>query len=134
MRQPLFFLLHYLCVMKKWLLIGLTFLFSLSGFSQIVDTLGIIEYRNGTPTLYTSPNGGFAFGNNGYNDRVKAQTFQVENPVTLTEVLIEFGAVIYSSANPESVVNVNIYDNYGSGILVQKLPKIQLHQIAFLQA
>jgi len=104
--------------MKKWLLIGLTFLFSLSGFSQIVDTLGIIEYRNGTPTLYTSPNGGFAFGNNGYNDRVKAQTFQVENPVTLTEVLIEFGAVIYSSANPESVVNVNIYDNYGSGILV----------------
>ena len=43
--------------------------------AQVTDTLGFDEFYLGTPVLYSSPNGGYAFGNNGYGDKAKAQTY-----------------------------------------------------------
>ena len=91
---------------------------SISGFSQESDTLGIEAFRNGTEILYTSPNGGFAFGNNGYGDVAKAQSFDKGNAVALKKVLLEFGEVVFGSGDVNSAINVNVYNNYGVGIVV----------------
>lgn len=117
--KALFFLLNpYLCRMKKTLIVSLFSLISLSGYSQVIDTLGIGEFQNGTSTLYTSPNGGFAFGNNGYGDLAKAQTFRNEGTAILRKVLLKFGEVVYTSGDANSTVVVNVYNNYGPGIVV----------------
>jgi hypothetical protein len=84
--------------------------------AQVTDTLGLQFYLQGTQSLYTSPNGGFAFGNNGYNDRAKARTFTHDKPFVLRKVLLQFGEAILTSNNPNSVVRVNIYDNWGTGL------------------
>ena len=104
--------------MKKVLVVGLLSIMSISGFSQESDTLGIEAFRNGTEILYTSPNGGFAFGNNGYGDVTKAQSFDKGNAVTIKKVLLEFGEVVFGSGDLNSSINVNVYNNYGSGIVV----------------
>lgn len=104
--------------MKETLFTSLILLVSLSGFTQEMDTLGIDDYRGGTSTLYTSPNGGYAFGNNGYGDLVKAQEFTIESGTTLHKVLLIFGEVIFESGDLNSSINVNIYNNYGPGIEV----------------
>jgi hypothetical protein len=104
--------------MKKIVFVGLLSIISISGFSQTIDTLGLDEFRNGITTLYTSPNGGFVFGNNGYDDLVKAQSFDKGSAVTLQKVLLEFGDVVFSSGDANSAINVNVYNNYGAGIVV----------------
>jgi hypothetical protein len=104
--------------MKKIVFVGLLSIISISGFSQTIDTLGLDEFRNGITTLYTSPNGGFVFGNNGYDDLVKAQSFDKGSAGTLQKVLLEFGDVVFSSGDANSAINVNVYNNYGAGIVV----------------
>jgi hypothetical protein len=104
--------------MKKALVVGLLSIVSISGFSQVIDTLGLDEFRNGSTILYTSPNGGFAFGSNGYGDLAKAQSFDKGNAIVLRKVLLEFGEVVFSSGDANSAVTVNVYTNYGDGIIV----------------
>lgn len=84
--------------------------------AQVTDTLGFANFQLGTTALYASPNGGFAFGNNGYGDRVKAQSYYHENPFVLREVLLQFGDVNFSSEDSSSTVRVTVYDNHGVGI------------------
>ncbi len=84
--------------------------------AQVTDTLGFQSFLEGTESLYSSPNGGYAFGNNGYGDRAKAQTFTHDHAFVLRSVLVKFGAVQYTSNNPNSVVRVNVYDNYNAGV------------------
>lgn len=104
--------------MKKTLIVALVCFISFSGYAQVIDTLGLDDFRNGTSTLYTSPNGGFAFGNNGYGDLAKAQTFHNQNPAILRKVLLKLGEVIYGSGDANSALVVNVYNNYGPGIEV----------------
>jgi len=104
--------------MKKALVVGLLSIVSISGFSQVIDTLGLDEFRNGTTILYTSPNGGFAFGSNGYGDLAKAQFFDKGNAIALRKVLLEFGEVVFGSGDANSAITVNVYNNYGDGIIV----------------
>lgn len=102
--------------MKK-LIIGC--LFSLAFVAtqgQVTHTLGLDDYTSGTETLYESPNGGYAFGNNGYGDRGKAQSFRFDQSFVLREVLLKFGAVEFNSADPESTIMVNVYSYGGAGV------------------
>lgn len=85
-------------------------------WGQVTDTLGFEEFYQGTPILYTSPNGGYAFGNNGYEDKAKAQTYVDSVPFVLRGALLEFGAISFNSADSTSVVRVSIYDNHGFGV------------------
>lgn len=98
----------------------LVFLFIVSVISsataQITDTLGYHEFYTGTPVLYTSPNGGYAFGNNGYGDKAKAQTYVDTMSFVLRGALLDFGAVSYSSMDSSSVVRVSVYNNQGFGV------------------
>jgi len=84
--------------------------------AQVTDTLGWHRFHEGTPSLYMSPNGGYAFGNNGYGDKVKAQSYSHSESFALRGALIQFGAVTATSGNPESKVRVTVYDNNGSGL------------------
>lgn len=101
--------MNRLIVLSGLLLIGLT------AIAQDT-TLGYTEYLQGTPILYTSPNGGYAFGNNGYGDKAKAQSYTYQDPLLLKEVLLLFGDVIFASGDSSSTVRVNVYDNVGQGV------------------
>ena len=70
----------------------------------------------GTETLYESPNGGYAFGNNGYNDKVKAQTFSDSVSFVLKEAWLKFGAIEFNSEDSTSSVMVHVFLNNGPGI------------------
>lgn len=102
--------------MKIGIISAILILLAQIGIAQVTDTLGYTEFMMGTPVLYESPNGGFAFGNNGYADRAKAQSYVHENPFVLREVLVQFGAVDFQSGDSTSSVRVNVYDNLGHGI------------------
>jgi len=102
--------------MKKILLNSILSVCFLSSYAQVTDTLGYAEYVLGTETLYSSPNGGYAFGNNGYGDKAKAQTYSDTNSFVLREVLLIFGDVVFESQDSSSMIRVNIYDNYGEGV------------------
>jgi hypothetical protein len=109
--------LHYICRMvKKHILLSMVVLWCGNVSAQVTDTLGFQSFLEGTESLYSSPNGGYAFGNNGYGDRAKAQTFTHDHAFVLRSVLVKFGAVQYTSNNPNSVVRVNVYDNYNAGV------------------
>lgn len=84
--------------------------------AQVTDTLGWHSFLEGTSTLYLSPNGGYAFGNNGFGDKVKAQSYSPSESLVLRGALIQFGAVNATSGNPESKVRVTVYDNNGNGL------------------
>jgi hypothetical protein len=86
------------------------------GVAQVTDTLGYAEFMEGTSVLYDSPNGGYAFGNNGYNDKAKAQSYYHNQSFVLKKVLLLFRDVIFESADSSSVVRVNVYDNNGVGV------------------
>ena len=86
------------------------------GFTQVTDTLGYAEYLTGTQTLYGSPNGGYAFGTNGYNDKAKAQSFTNDQSFVLRKALLLFGDVIFASEDSTSSVRVNVYTNDGFGV------------------
>jgi hypothetical protein len=101
--------------MKIRILIVLNlFLFQMSQGQTI--TLGLDSFSSGTTTLYTSPNGGYAFGTNGYEDRAKAQSYRHDRSFVLKQVLIQFGVASFGSGDSTSHITVNIYDNYGSGV------------------
>lgn len=100
--------------------LGLTFslLSWFSTLAQVTDTLGWAGFITGTETLYESPNGGYAFGNNGYGDKAKAQTFSDTVSYVLRGSLLKFGAVVFDSQDSSSSVMVNVYRNDGFGITV----------------
>jgi hypothetical protein len=93
----------YLCGMHQRIIVLLVAL-ALPALlkAQVTDTLNWERFQEGTATLYTSPNGGYIFGNNGYGDRAKAQTFAHTESHVLRAALMRFGAVTYSSGDPES--------------------------------
>lgn len=103
-------------MVKKHILLSMVVLWCGNISAQVTDTLGFQSFLEGTESLYSSPNGGYAFGNNGYGDRAKAQTFTHDHAFVLRSVLLKFGAVQYTSNNPNSVVRVNVYDNYNAGV------------------
>lgn len=104
--------------MKKLIVCCLAVIMTVSVRAQISDTLGFAEYNSGTETLYESPNGGYAFGNNGYGDLAKAQQFSHDQSFVIREVLLKFGAVEFNSADSTSSVLVNIYNFGGSGVSI----------------
>lgn len=114
--EPFSFCLVYIYDMKFTFTSLLLCLLTFSGMGQATDTLGYSEFYAGNPVLYYSPNGGYAFGNNGYGDKAKAQTYQDSVPFVLRKVLLDFGAVSYNSSDPNSVVRVVVYDNTGFGV------------------
>lgn len=83
--------------------------------AQVTDTLNWERFQEGTATLYTSPNGGYIFGKNGYGDRAKAQTFAHTESHVLRAALMQFGTVTFSSGDPESKLRVYVYANNGIG-------------------
>lgn len=102
--------------MLKYLLTLLSPLLATCVIAQVTDTLGWHTFHGGTTELYLSPNGGYAFGNNGYGDRVKAQSFWHPESYVLRGALLRFGAVVNSSGDPASAIRVSVYNNAGSGI------------------
>ncbi len=100
----------------RTLAIALIISVALNASAQVTDTLGWQRFHEGTATVYGSPNGGFAFGNNGYGDKVKAQSYSHSESHVLRGALIRFGSVIYTSANPESKIRVTVYANNGRGL------------------
>jgi len=102
--------------MKIGLITGLLLAVTHMGVAQVTDTLGYSDFLTGTQVLYDSPNGGYAFGNNGYGDKAKAQSYYHDQSFVLRKVLLLFGDVKFESADSSSVVRVNVYDNYGIGV------------------
>lgn len=102
--------------MNRFLLIfGLT-LSVYSTSAQVSDTLGYANFQLGTEVLYVSPNGGYAFGNNGYGDKVKAQSYAIDSSFVLQSVLLQFGDVVFNSGDSTSSIRVTVYDNFGTGV------------------
>lgn len=83
------------------------------------DTLGWWTFTQGTQTLYLSPNGGYVFGVNGFNDQEKARSFSKEDTSTVDEVLLLFGAKSLNSGNPDSHIRIVAYrpDSVGYGLI-----------------
>jgi hypothetical protein len=102
--------------MKFGIISALIFMSCQIGYAQVTDTLGYSDFMLGAATLYESPNGGYAFGSNGYADKAIAQSYSNENSFVVKEVLIQFGAVNFASGDSTSSIIVNLYDNYGYGI------------------
>lgn len=92
------------------------FLLQLHVNAQVTDTLGYASFYSFNDTLYVAPNGGYAFGNNGFGDKAKAQSYYNESPFVLRKVLLDFGAVENNSGDPNSVIRVTVYDNNGFGV------------------
>lgn len=105
----------YLCPMRI-LVLALLLMVGHTVSAQVTDTLGWTRFQEGTPSIYDSPNGGYAFGNNGYGDKVKAQGFTHEESFALRGALIQLGAVSALSGNAESKIRVTVYANNGSGL------------------
>lgn len=82
------------------------------------DTLGWPTFTQGTSVLYQSPNGGYVFGTNGFNDLSKAMTFTQVEGASIDEVLMLFGAKTFTSGDPNSHIRVVVHsrDSLGFGI------------------
>lgn len=119
--EALFFSLGYICRMKQTVTLLFIFLAGLAANGQVTDTLGFSQYQLGTEILYTSPNGGYAFGNNGYSDIAKAQSFVNDESLVLRSALIKFGAVQFGSLDSASAVQVNVYTYGGSGVTLSSV-------------
>ena len=102
--------------MKKIVFIFLGVIIEFVANGQVTDTLGYSKYTMGNETLYESPNGGFAFGVNGYGDKAKAQEFSLDQSFVLRDVMLKFGAVEFNSGDSSSSVMVNIYNWGGPGV------------------
>ncbi|MFM1931778.1 MAG: Secretion system C-terminal sorting domain, partial [Bacteroidota bacterium] len=89
--------------------------------AQVTDTLGIGQYRLGSELLSVAPNGGFVFGNNGYNDVAKAQSFVNDESLVVRKVLLKFGEVQFASADSTSSIDVVIYTFGGSGVTLSSI-------------
>ncbi len=73
------------------------------------------NFYNSQAAMYTSNNGGFASGNNGYLDIAKVQQFNISTPYTVTGVALWFGHKTYNSNSPASGVTVTLYRMDGTG-------------------
>ena len=119
--EALFFSLNYICEMKQTLGLLYGMLIVISSTAQVTDTLGLEGYEMGTETLYEAPNGGYAFGNNGYADMAKAQSFVNDHSFVLREVLLRFGDVQFASADSSSAITVNVYTFGGFGVTLSSV-------------
>ena len=113
--EALFFCLNYICRMKSGFIVALLICVCEMTFAQATDTLGYADFLTGTQALYDSPNGGYAFGTNGYQDQAKAQTYTNDQSFVLKKALILFGDVVFGGDSTSSI-RVNVYDNSGVGI------------------
>lgn len=82
------------------------------------DTLGIVNFFNGTPTQIFVQPGGYVGGTNYYKDKAKAQQYNLTTSLILDEVVLWFGTKIFTSGNLDSSVIVKLYrlDSLGSSI------------------
>ncbi len=78
------------------------------------DTIVQTNFNNGTPVIYTLTEG-YISGSNNYDDKEKAQKFDVTTPVYIQDVIIWFGAKEYVSGNSASKVTVNLRQANGTG-------------------
>jgi|GEM_PF-995510 len=82
------------------------------------DTIGLADFMAASPVLYASPNGGYAFGVNGYGDEIKAQTYVLSDSLQLRGVALLFGAKTMSSLPTDtSFIEVMIYSQGDTGYL-----------------
>jgi hypothetical protein len=81
------------------------------------DTLFGWLINGGTPTIYTSTNGGFVCGVNGYGDFAKMQQFVVTTPYNVEGAIFWFGGKGEGSSvgDPNSKIVCNIYNMDGTG-------------------
>lgn len=107
--------------MNKLIIPCLICLLASTCVGQVTDTLGYADFVSGTKTLYESPNGGFAFGNNGYGDRAKAQAFSHDESYVVREVYLDFGSVSFGSADSSSSISVDIYTSGGLGVTLNSV-------------
>lgn len=98
---------------KGGFIILYSLLFTKSIFAHEGDTLKC-HFKNSTPKLYTSTNGGFLSGTNGYGDLEFAQKYGVDTAFTactaedsskITEVFVWFGAK-YSGINDSCRIKI----------------------------
>jgi len=96
---------------------------TISDVSTPSDTLGKNAFLAGTPTQYYAQGGGYVAGSNFYNDKAKAQQYNITSSIIVEEVILWFGAKNYSSANPASSLTVNLYrlDSLGINTSGQKI-------------
>lgn len=74
------------------------------------------NFFNGSPTIYSSANGGYVVGVNGYDDLAKAQAFITTSGAYAVEgALVWFGAKEITSGNANSKVTVKYYNMNGTG-------------------
>lgn len=102
--------------MKIRIAVIITLLVSQLAQAQTTLTLGLDSFSSGTTSLYISPNGGYAFGRNGYQDKAKAQSYSHDHAFVLKQVLLQFGAAEFGSGDSTSYITVNVYDNNGFGV------------------
>jgi len=79
------------------------------------DTLGLDAFFQGTPTLNGSQGGGYVIGNNGYEDKQKAQVYLLSQGTLVEEVLFWFGAKDNTSGDANSKVVAKVYATDGTG-------------------
>lgn len=82
------------------------------------DTIGLSDFTAASPVLYASPNGGYAFGVNGYGDEIKAQTYVITDSLKLKGVALLFGAKKMTSLPTDSsFIEVMMYSQGDTGYL-----------------
>jgi hypothetical protein len=79
------------------------------------DTLGLEAFFEGTPTLNGSQGGGYVVGNNGYDDKQKAQVYLLTEGTLVEEILFWFGAKENTSGDQNSKVVAKVYSADGPG-------------------
>ena len=77
------------------------------------DTLMPTSFSTGSPTLYSTVEGGYVVGTNGYGDLAKAQLFYVDEPYSIEGCLVWVGVKdIVGTANTTKFV---VYSANGTG-------------------
>ncbi len=69
---------------------------------------------NGPLTVYAS-NSGFVVGNNDYEDKAKAQYYDLGAGATIDELLFFFGAKVATSGDPNSKIVAKVWNYNGTG-------------------
>lgn len=78
---------------------------------QADDTL-LNNFFTGTPALYAAQSviGGYASGNNGFGDKVKAQVYSIDNVCGVKGAIVWMGYKNFTSGNNSSKLTVNLYE------------------------
>lgn len=87
------------------------------------------NFLNGTPVLYAAQSviGGYASGNNGFGDKAKAQVYSIDNVCGVKGAIVWMAAKKYTSGNPNSKLNVNLYEvDFNSQVTGQGLSALKL--------